>query len=96
MEYNCAHSQESFAEWKEIDTSGIFLEELINTADGTTLAGLTKEGSFIGKQQFSETAPLLPAALLQMPFGVCFWVVYRLRVILRSLSKHLVLGTRST
>lgn len=43
MEGNCTHSQESFAEWKEIHTPGIFLEELINAADGRMLAGLTKE-----------------------------------------------------
>lgn len=55
-----------------MDTSGNFLEELINAADGTTLASLTEEGSFVRSQQSSESNQILPATLLQMLLGVCF------------------------
>lgn len=79
-----------------MDTSGIFLEELINAADGTTLASLTDEGTFVGAQQSLESKLLLPATLLQMLFGVCFWMKSRLKLTLGSLSKTLVLGTMST
>lgn len=79
-----------------MDTSGIFLEELINAADSTTLASLTEEGSFVGTQQSSESKLPLPASLLQMLFGVCFHIESRLKLTLSSLSKTLVLGTMST